>query len=232
MPTTVPAALATALAISAAAAALLPPAAVAKPFDVAWSGLWPCCGGTTAFNLSAFPVLQQKRLAIFDGRLGLFNDSVPQSGGLPQAVDLARHAAKVAQDVATVVPAGKSMYGCIDWEEYTPVIYDHATPARPAGGPGSGGCPGFYTAPDGNSRYSMPGAVCSTCDAAMNASVALVLKAQPGLNVSAAAAVAAAEFNAAARAVWSTTIETAKKTRPDCHWGFYGKPETEDIKPP
>jgi hypothetical protein len=25
-------------------------------FDVAWSGLWPCCGGTTAFNLSAFPV--------------------------------------------------------------------------------------------------------------------------------------------------------------------------------
>ena len=42
----------------------------------------------------AYQVLQQKRLKIFDTRLGLFNESVPPRG-LPQRVNLARHAAKV-----------------------------------------------------------------------------------------------------------------------------------------
>ena len=41
-------------------------------------------------------MLQQKRLKIFDTRLGLFNESVPPRG-LPQRVDLARHAAKVGR---------------------------------------------------------------------------------------------------------------------------------------
>ena len=102
------------------------------------------------------------------------------------------------------------------------MLFDHATAARPNGGPGSGGCPGVFTAPDGNSRYSMPGAACSMADAVMNASAVLVLKRQPGLNVSAAAAIAAAEFNTAAQAFWTTTIEVAQKTRPECHWGFCG----------
>jgi hypothetical protein len=196
-------------------APLILAALAAKPFDVVWSGLWPCCAGKSGLNLSAFPVLQERRLALFDGTLGLFNDTDPRSGGLPQTVDLARHAAKVAHDVAhdgghghnrTVVPPDKAMYCCIDWEGYTPVIFDHATPARPHGGPGSGGCSGA-SAPNGDSRYSMPGAICASCNAAMNASIALVLKKQPGLNVSAAAALAAAEFNAAARSVWSTTLK-------------------------
>jgi hypothetical protein len=216
----------------------------ASQFDVVWSGLWPCCAGQSAFNLSGFPVLQERRLAWFDSNLGLFRDSIPgekTGGGLPQAVDLAKHAAKVAHDVATdggvgnnstIVPVGRDMYCCIDWEEYVPVIFDHATTAHPQGGPGSGGCTGAFTSPGGNPRYSMPGAACETCNAAMNASVALVLRRQPGLNSSAAAAIAAAEFNAAARVLWSTTLEVAQKTRPHCHWGFYGKPETEDITPP
>ena len=211
-----------------------------KPFDVAWSGLWPCCGGQTAFNLTQFPVLQTKRLAVLDGKFGLYTESVPPLG-IPQSVDLAKHAAKVARDAATdgglgnnltIIPAGKDMYCCIDWEQYTPVLLDHATPARPTGGPGSGGCPGVYSAPDGNSRYSMPGGSCATCEVALNASVARVLAVQPGLNVSTAAALAVAEFNAAARVLWTTTLQVAQKTRPDCHWGFYGKPETEDIVPP
>jgi hypothetical protein len=39
---------------------------------------------------------------------------------------------------------GRSRYCCIDWETYTPVFFDHATPEHPDGGPGSGGCPGVY----------------------------------------------------------------------------------------
>jgi hypothetical protein len=218
--------------------AFAPPAA--KPFDIVWSGLWPCCAGQSGLNLSAFPVLQERRLALFDGSFGLFNDTDPRVGNLPQTVDLARHAAKVAHDAATdgghghnrtIVPAGKDMYCCIDWEGYTPVIFDHTTPAHPHGAPGSGGCSN-ESAPNGAPRYSMPGSTCATCNMAMKASIALVLKKQPGLNASAAAALAAAEFNAAARLVWTTTLKVAQKTRPDCYWGFYGKPETEDIEPP
>jgi hypothetical protein len=206
-----------------------------KSFDVVWSGLWPCCDGKTGFNLSAFPVLQQHRLAWFGPGLGLFNETVAPVG-LPQTVDLAAHAAKVAADVAAIVPEGNDdMYCCIDWEEYVPVFYDHATVAHPAGGPGSGGCPGFYTAPDGNSRYDMPGAGCAAANAALNASVALVQRTTPGaagMNASALASLAVKEFNAAARTFWLKTLAVFKTTRPGCKVGFYGKPETEDIKPP
>ena len=220
--------------LRASLAWLLAGAAPAGGFDVVWSGLWPCCDGRTGFtNLSAFPVLQQGRLALFDPSLGLYNETVAPVG-LPQTVDLEAHASKVAADVPAVVPAGKDMYCCIDWETYTPVLFDHATAAHPRGGPGSGGCPGVYTAPDGDSRYSMPGASCEMANAALNASVAL-LRQRPGggeLNASAAAAQAVAEFNSAARAVWLKTLQVGKTTRPSCRWGFYGKPETEDIVPP
>jgi len=213
-------------------AAATPVAAVtaAKPFDIVWSGLWPCCAGQSSFNLSKFPVLQEKRLAILDTQFGLYEQSFPPLG-LPQTVDLAAHKAKVAHDAAHdggggrnvrggIIPAGKDMYCCIDWESYTPVIFDHGTAAH------SGGCPGPY------SRYSQPGSACTMFNTVMNASVALVRQKAPGLNTSAAAALAAAEFNAAAKAFWLATIEVAQSTRPDCHWGFYGKPETEDIVPP
>ena len=191
-------------------------------FDVVWSGLFPCCGGTTAFNLTAFPVLQQKRLMIFDGSLGLFNESVPPQ--MPQTVDLVLHAAKVAHDVArctyaTCIPPDKDMYCVIDWEAYTPVIFDHGAP---------GGCPGPYTV----HRYSMPGATCAACNSVLNASIARVLQRQPALKAAAAAAVAVAEFNGAARALWTKTLEVAKQTRPQCNWGFYGKPLSGSINPP
>jgi hypothetical protein len=61
-----------------------------KPFDVVWSGLWPCCDGQTGFNLSAFPVLQQHKLAWFGPSLGLYNETYAPNG-LPQTVDLERH---------------------------------------------------------------------------------------------------------------------------------------------
>ena len=214
-----------------------------KPsFDIIWSGLWPAPHGESAFNLSAFPVLQENRMGWFGSRFGLYQQSYPPLG-LPQTVDLDAHKAKVVHDITHdggvggnvsggIVPAGKDMYCPIDWEFYTPVIFDHATTAHPAGFSGSGGCPGVYTAPDGNSRYSMPGAGCAMCNAIMNASAALVLQKTPGLNVSATAALAAAEFNAAARVFYTTTLEVAQKTRPDCLWGMYGKPMTEDIVPP
>ena len=201
-------------------------------FDVVWSGLWPCCDGRTGFNLSQFPVLQLGRLALFDSTLGLYNETIAPVG-LPQTVDLASHAAKVAADVAATVPADKDMYCCIDWEQYTPVIFDHATATKPQGGPGSGGCPGTFTAPNGDSRYSMPGASCAMANAALNASVDLVRKSGGhALNDSAVAAEAVAAFNAAAKMVWLKTLEVAKITRPQCKWGYYGKPETEDITPP
>ena len=229
--------------------------AAAVPFDIVWSGLWPCCAGQSAFNLTAYPVLQEKRLGWFGTTFGLYEQSFPPLG-LPQTVDLASHRAKVAHDVTHdgglgrnvsggIVPAGKDMcvgldvvgavvvvgglhappshslrYCCIDWEDYTPVIFDHG-----AGQP-TGGCPGPHP------RYSMPGALCSMYNQAMNASIALVLQRQPWLNRTAAAALAAAEFNAAARELWTATLEVAESVRPDCHWGFYGKPETEDIVPP
>jgi hypothetical protein len=44
--------------------------------------------------------------------------------------------------------------------------------------------------------------------------------------------VAVAEFNAAARALWTETLEVARRTRPRCLWGLYGKPLTEDIFSP
>ena len=170
-----------------------------KPFDVVWSGLWPCCDGKTGFNLTAFPVLQQHKLAWFGPSLGYYNETIAPIG-LPQTVNLDRHAAKVAADVAAIVPEGKDMYCCIDWETYTPVFFDHATPAHPAGGPGSGGCPGVYTAPDGNSRYDMPGASCEAANAALNASVALIQRTAPaGLNASALASLAVKQFNAAGK---------------------------------
>jgi hypothetical protein len=91
-----------------------------KPFDIVWSGLWPCCAGQSSVNLTAFPVLQQHRLAIFDTRFGLYEQSFPPLG-LPQTVDLGAHKAKVAHDVTHdggdgnnvtggIVPAGKDMY--------------------------------------------------------------------------------------------------------------------------
>lgn len=247
-----------AVSVAAASAVLAPPAdssvlsavtaaasRAKKPsssFDIVWSGLWPLPAGESAFNLSAFPVLQEKRLGWFGSSFGLYKQSYPPLG-LPQTVDLGAHKAKVVHDVTHdggvgmnvsrgIVPANKDMYCPIDWESYTPVIFDHATKTHPAGGPGSGGCHGVFTAPDGNSRYSMPGAACAMCDAVMNASAALVLQRIPGLNVSETAARAAAEFNAAAKLLWTTTLEVAQQTRPDCLWGFYGKPMTEDIVPP
>lgn len=201
-------------------------------FDVVWSGLWPCCDGHTGFNLSAFPVLQLGRLAWFDSTLGLYNETVAPVG-LPQTVDIAAHVAKVAADVAATVPANRDMYCCIDWEQYTPVIWDHATAAHPRGGPGSGGCPGVFSAPNGDSRYSMPGASCAMANAAINGSVDLIRKSSGhALNDSTIAAKAVAAFNVAAKTVWLKTLEVAKTVRPQCKWGYYGKPETEDIVPP
>jgi hypothetical protein len=60
--------------------------------------------------------------------------------------------------------------------------------------------------------------------AALNASIELVLQRQPLLNRTAAAVLAVTEFNAAARALWTQTIVTARQARPRCRWGFYGKP--------
>lgn len=211
----------------------VPPGATTRSkFDIVWSGLWPCCDGHTGFNLSAFPVLQLGRLGLFDSTLGLYNETIAPMG-LPQTLDIAAHSAKVAADVARTVPADTDMYCCIDWEQYTPVIYDHATAAHPHGGPGSGGCPGIFTAPNGDSRYSMPGASCAMANMALNASVDLIRRSGGlVLNDSAVAAKAVAAFNAAAKAVWLKTLEVAKTTRPHCKWGYYGKPETEDIVPP
>jgi hypothetical protein len=168
-------------------------------------------------------VLQQERLAIFDTQLGLFNETVPPHG-LPQNVDLARHAAKVARDVTSCtysgcVPADEDMYCVIDWETYAPYILDHGRP---------GGCPGAYT----RSRYTMPGASCAICNAAINASKAAVLRKEPALNATAAIAAAVANFNAAARKVWTKTLEVARQTRPRCRWGFYGKPGADQINFP
>ena len=89
--------------------------------------------------------------------------------------------------------------------------------------PGSGGCAGFYTAPDGNSRYDMPGAGCAAANAALNASVALVQRTTPGaagMNASALASLAVKEFNAAARTFWLKAATTeipqgAKMTKED-----------------
>jgi hypothetical protein len=214
--------------------------AVGSTFDLLWSGRWdvhghpkgwnpalPCCRGLTGFNLTAFPVLQQGRIALFFNGLGLFRHSYAPAG-LPQTVDLEAHAKKVAVDVAAVVPAGKDMHCCIDWETYAPLLFDHGEgsyspafcpEARYHGGHGCGclGTPG--------NRYSMPG--CGGCPmavAALNGSMQLVLQRQPQLNQTTAAALAVAEFNAAARALWTRTIVAAKQARPRCRWGFYGKP--------
>ena len=78
----------------------------------------------------------------------------------------------------------------------------------------------------------MPGASCAMASAALNASMHLVLQRRPGLNSSAAAALAASEFNAAARALWTRTLLAAKQARPRCRWGFYAKPMTENIFEP
>ena len=209
-------------------------------FDLVWSGRWDvhghpkgwnpavsCCRGLTGFNLTAFPVLQQGRVALFLDGLGLYRESYAPAG-LPQTVDLEAHAKKVAVDVAAIVPADKDMYCCIDWETYAPLLFDHGKDsysrnycpeARYHGGHGCGclGTPG--------NRYSMPG--CGGCPmavAALNGSMQLVLQRQPQLNRSAAAALAVTEFNAAARALWTQTIVAAKQARPRCRWGFYGKP--------
>ena len=216
-------------------------------FDVVWSGRWtvhgdpkgwnasiPCCRGLTGFNLTQFPVLQQGRLALFFPDLGLYQDSCAPAG-LPQTVDLNAHAAKVAVDVQVIVPADTDMYCCIDWETYTPLLFDHGAgsfrpPFCPAAwGHGAHGC-GCVGTP-GN-RYSMPGASCAMAAAALNASVEIVLRRQPGLNRSAAAALAATEFNTAARALWTRTLVAAKQARPRCRWGFYAKPMTENLYQP
>jgi|EP01047_Picozoa_sp_COSAG01_P059654 hypothetical protein len=216
-------------------------------FDVVWSGRWtvhgdpkgwnasvPCCRGLTGFNLSSFPVLQQGRLALFFPDLGLYRDSCAPVG-LPQTVDLDAHAAKVAVDVAVIVPADKDMFCCIDWETYTPLLFDHGEgsyepPSCPeAWGHGAHGC-GCLETPQ--ARYSMPGASCAMASAVMNASMHLVLRRQPSLNSSAAAALAVTEFNAAARAMWTRTLMAARRTRPRCRWGFYAKPMTENLFEP
>lgn len=222
-----------------------PPAA--GQFEVVWSGRWtvhgdpegwntsiPCCRGLTGFNLTGFPVLQQGRLALFFPSLGLFQNSCAPTG-LPQTVNLEAHAAKVAADVAGIVPADKDMYCCIDWETYTPLIFDHGAGSFaprfcPASyGHGAHGCGCEETT---GKRFSMPGASCAMAAAALNASMQLVLQRQPTLNSSTAAMLAATEFNAAARALWSRTLTAAKQTRPRCKWGFYSKPMVENLFKP
>ena len=83
-------------------------AARGASFDLVWSDVhghpkgWnpkvPCCRGLTGFNLTAFPVLQQGRVALLLNGLGLYRHSYPPAG-LPQTADLEAHASKVAVDV-------------------------------------------------------------------------------------------------------------------------------------
>ena len=123
------------------------------------------------------------------------------NGGIPQLTDIARHVAKVKQDVAHAIPdPGFSGLAAIDFETWQPVWE--------------------WTGCTGPNAASNP-----YC----NASIAKIRAEQPQLNSSAVNAAAGKEWERAARVFMTATIEAAKETRPQGTWGYYDYPSCGDA---
>ena len=118
-------------------------------------------------------------------------------GGIPQKVNMTRHVAKWRADIEKYLPDPTATgVAALDWEDWKP------------------------------SFESNRGGTYKEYEIYINASVADVRARHPGWSYERQYEQAKVEFEAAAKALFTTTIDVAKTMRPHMSWGFYGFPAT------
>ena len=118
-------------------------------------------------------------------------------GGIPQKVNMSRHIAKWRADIEKYLPDPTATgVAALDWEDWKP------------------------------SFESNRGGTYKEYEIYINASVADVRARHPGWSYERQYEQAKVEFEAAAKALFTTTIDVAKTMRPHMSWGFYGFPAT------